>query len=52
MKKNPTSFFSIALHFYFICFGKIVALLSTYIGRPKGRNSILQKRAFYFRELP
>jgi len=42
--------FSIAPHFYPICFGKFCPPF-TYIGGSKGRpNSILQNRTFYFGE--
>jgi hypothetical protein len=37
--------FSIAPHFYPICFGKCCPHF-TYIAGPKGRNSILQNRRF------
>jgi hypothetical protein len=39
--------FSIAPHFHPICFGKCCPPFN-YIGGPKGRNSILQNRSFYF----
>jgi hypothetical protein len=39
--------FSIAPHFDPLCFGKCCPPL-VYIGGPKGRNSILQNRTFYF----
>jgi hypothetical protein len=38
---------SITPHFYPICFGNSCPPF-TYIVGPKGRNSILQKRTFYF----
>jgi hypothetical protein len=38
-----------APHFYPICFGRCFSPF-TYIGGPKGRNSILQNRTFYFGE--
>jgi len=43
--------FSIAPHFYPICFGKCYPPF-TYIGGPKERITILQNRAFYFGEPP
>ncbi len=46
----PNLFF-IAPHFYPICFGKCCPPF-TYIGAPKGMNSILQDRTFYFGEPP
>jgi len=39
----------IAHHFYPICFGKCCPLF-IYMDGPKGRNSILQNKTFYFRE--
>ncbi len=42
----PNMFF-IAPHFYLICFS-ICCPPFTYIGGPKGRNSMLQKITFYF----
>jgi hypothetical protein len=41
--------FSIAPHFYPICFGRCSSPF-TYIGGPKGWNSILQTGTFYFGE--
>jgi hypothetical protein len=41
--------FSMAPHFYHICFGKCCPPF-TCVGGPKGRNSIPQNRAFYFGE--
>jgi hypothetical protein len=41
--------FSIAPHFYPICFGKCSPPFNG-IGGPKGRNSILQNRTFHFGE--
>ncbi len=41
------SIFSIAPHFYPVCFGKCCPPL-TYIGGPKGRNSILQNRTLFW----
>ncbi len=46
----PNMFF-IVPHFYPICFGKCCPLF-TYIGGPKGRNSMLQSRSFYFGQPP
>ncbi len=43
--------FSIAPHFYPICFGTCSPPF-TYIGGPKGLNRILQNRAFCFGESP
>jgi hypothetical protein len=43
--------FSIAPHFYPICFGKCCPPF-TYIGGPKGTNCILQNITFYFVEPP
>jgi len=43
--------FSISPHFYPICLGKWCPSF-TYIGGPKGRNFILQNRAFCFGESP
>jgi hypothetical protein len=43
--------FSIACHFHPICFGKCCPRF-TYIGGPKGRNSILHNRTLYFGEPP
>jgi hypothetical protein len=43
--------FSIAPHFYPICFGKCYPPF-TYIGGPKVRISILQNTTFYFGEPP
>jgi hypothetical protein len=43
--------FSIALRYYPICFGKCCSPF-TYIGGPKGKNSILQNITFYFGEPP
>ncbi len=43
--------FSIAPRFYPICFGKCCSPF-TYIGGPKGRNSILQNITFYYGEPP
>jgi hypothetical protein len=44
--------FSIAPHFYPICFGKCCPPMKTYIGGLKGRNTMLQNRTFYVREPP
>ncbi len=46
----PNMFF-IAPNFFPICFGKCCPPF-TYIGAPKGINSILQNRTFYFGEPP
>jgi hypothetical protein len=43
--------FSIARHFYPLCFGKCCRPF-TYIGGPKGRNSTLHNRRFYLVKLP
>jgi len=43
--------FSIAPHFYPICFGTCSPPF-TYIGGPKGRNYILQNKTFCFGESP
>ncbi len=43
--------FSIAPHFYPICFGKCFPPF-THVGGRKGRNAILQNRTFYYREPP
>jgi hypothetical protein len=41
----------IAPHFYPICFGKCCPLF-TYIGAPKGMNTLFQNRTFYSEEPP
>ncbi len=43
--------FSIAPHFYRICFGKCCHPF-TYIGGPNGMNIIFQNKTFYFGEPP
>jgi hypothetical protein len=43
--------FPIAPHFYLICFDKCYPPFTYSAGGPKGRNSILQNRTFYFGEL-